>query len=1117
MRKPDYLKKTFMALILALAPAAMQAADQYTLGHWSFNYTYTVVDGVGTPSSTAQTGNGSENLHGVKLVPNEQIVDGIYLTAHRPTLATEENQVEAQDNKGAYLEVNAISCDGAALHMTSPVPTPESASTSYTYGSNTATFPDGNSYSYQNPYNYFELELSTVDYKNIQMEVKAAGHRSTSQYFAVAYSTDKSSWTVVSDEYLTGSSYNNWTTNTISLDAIGGQEKVYVRLFPADNWKGANDNINSDNQFDLDYVKVTGELDADLAQITAIAVNGEAATAVEDKSYNYDYLLDGNTYTASTVTVAPTFENATLKVYVEDEEGDTQTCTDNGDGTYTFATPAAETYCLVTFKVTPVGEAVAQQETYVLRVFNLTEIKLAGLAVDGVSVGSTLLNEINDKKTASKTDYIYTKMPVVTCSVIDGSDATVTGSLSGTTATYVIKAGDSEFTLNVEGVHVYTIGENDEVVEITYSADGKAAYTATDEWTDGWTDGMYTLRTTKLDGWGGSQFKFNGTEFKFEIPGGVVVKSFAFAKFGANYGNGEGVTSFTSDGATCWVPTDHDYVRGAKDTVTVVLDNHQAGTPLEFTITGGSQPYAQFYIIIEKTNPGTAPEVTTSKATVINNHAMISVSFDREMTLTTVEFNGQSVTASGGTTLTFGVTDLSYNTDYTFTIPAGTATDLFGNVNAEDITVTFTVGEKQAVTKKTYDYVVGTADELTAALKEIGSSTDTSLDRVIIFMKKGDYDFGENNEQRINRGNVSLIGQWRDSVLIHGTRTGISNPILNIRDREGFYLQDFTARNDLDFGTTRKGVGVAIYGGNKSIFKNICMQSQQDTQVTGERSYYDACRIQGTVDFICGGGNHFYDKCDIILEGSGAVISAPATVKTAKFGYVFSHCTISANENTSIADGGYTLARPWQNEPRTYYLYTTMNVKPTDNGYANMSNLPTHFYEYGSVDKDGNTIDLSVRGNSSSSTNSYTPVITDDEAKTFTVINVLAETDGWLPTDYTVLRDAPSATVKDGVISWEDDDQALCYVIFKDDEYVTNITENSYAPEETGTYQIRTANEMGGLSAVATEVNVTVTGISQITADETSSAKGLYNLAGQKVNNGYKGIVIQNGRKVVKR
>ena len=45
-----------------------------------------------------------------------------------------------------------------------------------------------------------------------------------------------------------------------------------------------------------------------------------------------------------------------------------------------------------------------------------------------------------------------------------------------------------------------------------------------------------------------------------------------------------------------------------------------------------------------------------------------------------------------------------------------------------------------------------------------------------------------------------------------------------------------------------------------------------------------------------------------------------------------------------------------------------------------MGKLPTHFYEYNSLDANGNSIDLSVRGNSPTSTNSYVPVLSADEA-----------------------------------------------------------------------------------------------------------------------------------------
>ena len=1128
---PYFLKKNIMLkklhkramLLMATLPFAMNmmADETQIMAHWSFNYGYTIADGIGTPNGSAITSNGSVNLHDVKLKADEQFLPSneATLKAHRPTIATQADQVSAQDNKGAYHEVNAINCDGAALHMTSPVPTPQEVSKSFTYGETAVNFPDGQEYSYQMPYNYFEIEVNTKDYAtDMSLELKAAGHNSQSQYYAVAWSLDQKNWTVVSDEYLTGSSYNRWENTIISLP-IGQQEKAFIRIFPAKNWKGANNNVNSDNQFDLDDVWLRGTCTAQLAKINSITIDGQSITS-QAENCDFECRLP-KTYQEETVTFKVNTENASVSVYAEEEDSsDEVEVTENADGTFTLETPQPNATTIITLTVKAEGNAVAQQKKYVFRLFHTGELELRSLTVDGINVDGAVRKAINISAdhTATLQGNTYTAIPNVIAKANDGTTLTGTATLEGNTAIFSLAGSDRTFTLKVEGVYIYNKGEKDEEYTIVYSADGKAAYAAEGNWTDGWTDGLYTLRTTSLDGWGGQQFKFNASNLLLEVPGGVVVKEFILEGYGANYGDGEGLTSITSEGATFRVPTKHGYTRGAKETLVVVVENHKPGAPIAFTITGGSQPYAQFRFVIEKTNPGTTPRVLKQTANVIKNHAMVSITFDREMAPADITFEGKEIHADTGTTLNFGVTDLDYAKNYTFIIPAGKAEDFFGNKTTDNITVNFATEAQAPVTKKAYDYVVSTAEEFSAAIKALGTSTDKTLERVTIFLKNGDYDFGENNEQRINRGNVSLIGQSRDGVILHGTRTGISNPILNIRDREGFYLQDLTVRNDLDFRkANRAGVAVAIYGGNKSIMKNVCMQSQQDTQVTGERSYFDHCRIQGTVDYICGGGDHFYDQCELIMEGPGSVISAPATTSTTKWGYVFSHCTIdraeAGNGATMKDKGDYALSRPWQNNPATYYLFTQMNILPTDNGYTGMSNLPTRFYEYGSVDKDGNIIDLSVRGNSSTSTNTYKPVITEEEAKKFTIMNMLSGTDGWLPTDYTKQAAAPTARLDDKTISWNTDDQVRCYVIFKDNEYITNTTETFFTADADGIYTIYSANEMGGLSSEYATVTIGQTAIKQVEAENAKSSKVIYNIAGQRVDDNYKGIIIKNGKK----
>lgn len=1121
MSKIQNLLKRLSLLIAAVpfAFASTTANAQSEIAHWSFNNMYTISNGVGTPNATKVTSNGSVNLHGVKLVANSFVGTGeYYLTTVRPTKGA--NDVGAQDDKGAYHEVNAINCDGAALHMTSPVPTPEAESNTWMWGETAFTFPNDTKYSYQNPYNYFEIEASTLKYKDIQLKLKAAGHTSASLYYAVAYSTDKTTWTVVSDEYLTGASYNQWKTTTVDMP-IANKEKVYIRIFPADNWK-ANASVSQDNQFDLDDVYLLGTLDADKAEITGITIDGQTVTA--GTSYDYECQLpEGNTATTTTVKVASAF--ATVTATAKAKDGTAVTVTDNGDGTFTLPTPAANTYTVVTFNVAATGEAVAEKTSYTLYIFQKGNISLSALSIDGTAVDASLLTAINTGSayTATLSSNIYTALPEVTATVIDGSTPTITSTVANNVATYSIKAGDRTFTLNVEGLHIYTMTDKDEVITINYLAEGRnAAQTE-------WTDGMFTLKSNKIDGWAGKQFKFNSENSTLELPGGYIVKQFILKEFSANYGNGDGLTSLSSaDGkATVWIPTKHNFIRGKKYNAVVTVENHTAGDAINFTLgTISKQPYASIELVVEKTDPKTAPRLMKTDAVISYNHATVTMTFDREMASTTATIDGKSVTADSNVALDFSITDLEYNKAYTLTVPAGAAKDLFGNSNTEALTYEFVIAEKPVATKAPFDYVVSTPEEFTAAFTALKSTNSAATaERKTILVLNGDYNFGA-EEQRLHAYNVSIVGESRNGVVIRGTRNGISNPVLNLRDKSGFYLQDLTLQNDFNWRMDNKNTGqaVAVYGGNQTIMKNILMNSNQDTQVTGERSYFDKCEIHGTVDFICGGGDNFYDQCSIVFEDrDGNVIAAPNTPPTLKWGYVFSSCTISAVDGAKEAvDGSFNLGRPWQNEPRITYLNTKMNIKPADAGWTGMSTLPTHFYEYGSVDKDGKAIDLSVRKNSPTSTNTYSPVLTKEQAEKYTIYNVMStKNDGWLPTDHTTLTAAP-ANVKvseDGCISWDNDDQVRAYVVFKNGKYFKNTADNMCWADGKGTYTIRSANNMGGLSTEVAEIVVTeTTGIQNITVDGTddkSIDNNWYNLNGQRVDTPKRGVYIRNGKKIV--
>ena len=609
-----------------------------------------------------------------------------------------------------------------------------------------------------------------------------------------------------------------------------------------------------------------------------------------------------------------------------------------------------------------------------------------------------------------------------------------------------------------------------------------------------WTNGVYTMATTSLDSYN-QYFKMNGSNYTISVPADVVVSQVIFKECSNNYaGNDARLQSVTSEGATATIPEDNKFYHsseGDKHDIIVELANHTAGSDIQFNLPKQGQPMCWIQLTITKQDPGIAPQNTAENVTVVNNHAVVALNFDREIagTVTATVLNGSTtvstVTAEGGSTrLYFPVWGLSYTTNYSLNIASGAVTDTYSNSTTEAITVAVNVPAKAAVAQATYDYVVNNATELTAAVTELNNTNNNAnAARKTIFLKNGDYDLGNLVSQgksclQLKCYNVSLIGESRDGVIIHGETDGISNPILNLRDPSGFYLQDLTVRNDHDYGNGlfNGGVAVAIYGGDKTVMKNVRMLSNQDTQVTGHRAYFEDCAIHGTVDFICGGGDNFYQNCGLVLEDRGGdVIAAPSTSTAHKWGYVFNECTIKAIDGaTNVTDGSWNLGRPWQNEPRTYYLNTTMQVLPSDNGWANMSNLPTHFYEYGSKDANGNLLDLSVRGNSSSSTNTYNPMLTAEEAARFTLENVLGGTDSWLPTDECPVLAVPVATLSGTTLQWTAVDDARCYVVFKDGQYLTNLTATTYTvDDEYANYSVRTANLNGGLGETSNVVSST--------------------------------------------
>lgn len=481
-----------------------------------------------------------------------------------------------------------------------------------------------------------------------------------------------------------------------------------------------------------------------------------------------------------------------------------------------------------------------------------------------------------------------------------------------------------------------------------------------------------------------------------------------------------------------------------------------------------------------------------------------------------------------GKTITFSYTGLDYNTAYTFTLAAGKVSDLSGNTMTTPISIAFTTITRPTVTKKLFDFVVGRDGDFKAAI-DAAKAAQSSGNRFYIFFPDGEYNIGTNTGDAnqmttINVPNLSLIGQSSNVLVYNQSLTEAINTTATMyftSASSNNYMQDIILRNKMDFRTgTLKGRGVALWDqGNKNIYKNVKLQSNQDTYYSGSgRSYFENCDIHGTVDFFCGGGDIFFNECLIYLEDrSGNVITAPAT--SSNWGYVFNNCTIDGFPSNN---NSYRLGRPWSNAPKAVYLNTTMKVLPISSGWGDPMNVvPSVFAEYNSMTANGAPIDLSGRRTTytkDATTVVLNPVLTPAEAANYTVENVLGGTDAWQPKLYTDQAAAPVISLLGNRIVWDDNNYVLCWAVFRDNQFETFVTSNYYeipipigrSSNGASIYTVRAANEMGGLSAPSNAVEFT-TAVDKVNYNAIVISEDYFTIEGKKLIKfeGYKGVVLK--------
>ena len=523
---------------------------------------------------------------------------------------------------------------------------------------------------------------------------------------------------------------------------------------------------------------------------------------------------------------------------------------------------------------------------------------------------------------------------------------------------------------------------------------------------------------------------------------------------------------------------------------------------------------------------------------------VIKLNFNRPMKATNFTYENASGTVSSSTAIgkeqIIKYWDLPSEGKVELTImPTG---DIYGGAYGQVITLILNVAREETIYHRhTFDFIVGRDGNMDEAIKAANNNNKTDH-RYYIFVPDGKYQLtgnttisftedpvdengdsrpdmnGQNNHMTdIIKSNISLIGQSKEGVTIWNRPIveGISyTATLNlVKDTKDFYAQDLTLENQFKYwgalgGSSGAGRAVAFCDrGNRSVLKNVALKSYQDTYYSSNsnadyRGYFENCDLWGVVDWICGNGDIWFEKCNLIVrDRTGNNIVASGTEKNQAWGYVFNNCTIrpETDKPTQFKGNDWTLARPWNNSPACTFLNTKMYTQPQTYGWNKMTEgLVVRFHEYNSVDESDTPIPLATRSLAACSPAPGSDDCILTNTSDYNIRNVMSGTDAFEPQELCKQIDAESGlqsvkdeeledkekvdtenhiiwkdsiSTNDNLLQWKHQKEALCYFIFKLDEetgkwiYKVNTIENQINLNDYGNgfYCIRAANQRGGL------------------------------------------------------
>lgn len=265
----------------------------------------------------------------------------------------------------------------------------------------------------------------------------------------------------------------------------------------------------------------------------------------------------------------------------------------------------------------------------------------------------------------------------------------------------------------------------------------------------------------------------------------------------------------------------------------------------------------------------------------------------------------------------------------------------------------------------------------------------------VIYVKRGTYKEKLIVPQWLT--NIEILGEDRDATVItYDDHANIANPATGrgIGTFRTYTVKvegnSITFRNiTIENNAARLGQAVALHTeGDRLVFVNCRLLGHQDTVYTGvagTRLLFRDCYIEGTTDFIFGPSTAWFENCEI-RSRADSYITAASTPQDRPYGYIFSHCRLTADANVTKV----YLGRPWRDYGYTLFINCEMgrHIRPEGwHHWQKKRQKTARYMEYGN----------SGEGAATDRRATWTRQLTKKEAAKITMEEVFSINDKWTP------------------------------------------------------------------------------------------------------------------------